>query len=192
MGVLNIVVGSIIVMVLVCVGLAVLVALNAPPVLPDGQINPLPEIMAIIRREMPYYIPVIVAAALVSLVLNILLIVAGIGLLNVRPWGRGLSIGYSILTIVSRVGMILFELIVVAPALERLPGGGQANPVESAIGIFITVAIIGYAVVLLIVMLTPSVAAAFGRRPALDHEADRFADHDEYDRRRRDDEGWGN
>src|SRR5438105_717931 len=55
----------------------------------------------------------------VGLLLSILLIVAGIGLLNMRKWGRVLSFVYAILTLPLQVGYVLFQFLLAIPVAKE-------------------------------------------------------------------------
>ena len=91
-----------------------------------------------------------------ALIVSIALIVAGIGLLRMKSWGRILSIIYGVYG-------VLAALVVPLVAYHFMPRApNEAEEVGRAIGVPIGIccAII-YPVVVLIVMLAPSVAAAF-------------------------------
>ena len=109
----------------------------------------------------------------ISIVLGLLisgaLLAEGIGLLQLKPWARVLSIIYAIYSIVMvPVGSVVNYFFVVQPMLQHAHGAQgpeQAAAIGGAIG-----GMVGgcfgliYPVLLLIFMLMPKVAAAF--RPA--------------------------
>lgn len=200
MGILNIVVGSLFLLLYICAGVGLLWMFTARDI-PGMPVNPFPDLLEFLRRELPSYIPVTIAVILLSFVLSVLLIVAGIGLLNVRRWGRVLSLVYSVFMIVVQLGHVIYLLAVANPVLLRWQAdflrrmGAIAAPTsgaENVLEVIRAIALMVYAIVLLIIMLLPAAGAAFGGPRSPGYEADRYADHDEYDRRRRDDEGWGN
>jgi hypothetical protein len=97
-------------------------------------------------------------------------IAAGVGLLKLKSWGRALSIGYAIYSIVaSLLGAVLNYIFIMQPLMERasqksgpeaaaLIGGAIGGTFGSCFGMI-------YPVLLLIFMLRPNVVAAF-RPPA--------------------------
>ena len=111
----------------------------------------------------------------VSIVLGfiatIVLAVSGIGLLKMRAWGRHLSIGYAVYTIVfTIIGTIANWFWLVGPLLEqanRMPVGPErAGAIGGAIGgLFGGCFGLIYPVVLLIFMLRTSFAQALHERP---------------------------
>jgi hypothetical protein len=63
------------------------------------------------------------------------LIVAGIGLIRARPFGRTLSIGYSIYAILAGLaGLVVSYLFLVQPLMERANAGGAGPERAAAIG----------------------------------------------------------
>jgi hypothetical protein len=48
---------------------------------------------------------------------NAFLILSGIGLLRLKAWGRGLGLAYGIITIVSELGLMIFHLYYLNPAI---------------------------------------------------------------------------
>ena len=128
--------------------------------------NPVLEVM----RNSPGYalwmkmtIPLGVLASGVS-------IAAGIGLLKLKSWGRSLSIGYGIYSIVAGVlGVMLSFVFVMQPLIQQasqksgpeaaaLIGGAIGGTIGGCFGMI-------YPVLLLIFMFHPKVVAAF-RPPA--------------------------
>jgi hypothetical protein len=206
MGILNIVFGSLSLLCMVCMGISLLV-LSSPDMLrlPNG-VNPVADMWDFMKREIPGYVAITIGSLVLGLIMSILLLTAGIGLLNMQNWARVMSILYSIVTVLTQLGSLIFTLAFVNPATARwqadfirrqvgmLPPGADlgGNSALNNIGAVAGAAIgIIYAVVLLIMMLTPTVSAAFGGRPpASDYEAGQHGDEgDDYDRRPRRD-GW--
>jgi hypothetical protein len=124
-----------------------------------GARNPVLEIM----HANPGFMAFQKLTILLGLVAAIVLAVAGIGLLMVKPWGRSLSIGYAIYAIVMAiVGTAASYVWLVAPLMERAGRGAeQAAAVGGAVGGLLggCFALI-YPVILLIFMFRPNVVAA--------------------------------
>lgn len=97
----------------------------------------------------------------------IVLIVAGIGLWQLRPYGRILSIGYSIYSILLSVVVNIVNFVVVFPGMlaiaEEAGGGPMQLAVYISIGAGIAEGCIGfiYPSLLLFFMFRPNVVAAF-------------------------------
>jgi hypothetical protein len=207
MGILNIVFGSLFLLCNLCagIGLVFLFGNTGQGGLLGPAGNVISDMTNFMKTEVPAFAVLTIGEVVANLVLNVLLIIAGIGLLTVQSWGRVLSICYSILTIVIKIGSLIFTLAIVNPATERWqqdylrrhPGIGGAdamgnnafNSVSSVLGAVLGMA---YCVVLLIMMLLPSVSAALaGRGRRDDYDLDRPEDEDEdlgRERRRPDDE----
>ncbi len=204
MGILNIVFGSLGLLCYICGGIGLLMLFNSNALNLPGGINPFEDMKVFMSREVPAYWPIAIGQIVLGFIMSILLLVAGIGLLNMGGWARVLSIIYSIITILMQIGGLIFTLAYVNPAMERwqqqfmgrvggrLPPGAMGgadstfNNLTSVVG-----AIIGmvYAIVLLIMMLQPRVSAAFSGRAAQDDYAGGTADEgDDYERRRRRDQ----
>ncbi len=96
----------------------------------------------------------------------IVLIVAGIGLLQTRPWGRTLSIGYSLYAILSGIlGLAMSFVFLVKPLLDQANAAGGGPEQAAAIGGMIGGLFGGcfgmiYPIVLLIFMCRRNVAEA--------------------------------
>ena len=128
-----------------------------------AQANPVFEI---VQKE-----PVLRTFMEVSLYLgfavSIVLIISGIGLLNVKSWARMLSIGYSIYALVMGiVGGVVNYVYLVQPLLERA-GEDSVVAKAAAMGGLIGIgAGLIYPILLLIFMLNATVAAAFRPKAA--------------------------
>ena len=98
---------------------------------------------------------------------TVVLIVAGIGLLTFRPYGRTLSIGYGIYAVVANVLGTIINVVYVFPALlekANAAGGGPAAAGTYAGifgGLFGTCLGLIYPVLLLYFMFRPNMVAAF-------------------------------
>jgi hypothetical protein len=97
----------------------------------------------------------------------IVLIVAGIGLYQLKPYGRTFSIGYSVYTIVMNLIGNVVNFVVVFPGMLAIAADAGGGPAEFAvyvgIGAGIASGFIGfiYPGLLLFFMYRPAVAAAF-------------------------------
>jgi len=143
-----------------CFGLIPLLGMQAIPDLPP---NPVFELM---QQNQAYYVFTMVTMAL-GFVATVVLGLAGIGLLNMRPWGRQLSIVYAVYAIVAGiVGMIANWVWLIGPLMERANAAGAGPERAGAIGGIIGGAFGGcigliYPVLLLIFMMRPNVVEAF-------------------------------
>ena len=104
---------------------------------------------------------------------GLILIIAGIGLLQMRSWSRVLSIGYAIFAIVLGVITTMFNVAVLMPAtmaqMGEIAGNSEAARVGGLIGgmIGVLAGIVGlvYPVLLLIFMTRPHIIAALEGQP---------------------------
>jgi hypothetical protein len=135
---------------------------------PQGRVNnPILEIAI-----QPIYRHAIAIYAGVSTVACALLVIAGIGLLTMKPWGRTLSVRYVILDIAAAVcylgfnGIYLFApMIDLARRLNSPQATGNAiGAVIGGVGVFLLGLI--YPVLLLIFMTRPGMVQAFTGRGA--------------------------
>jgi hypothetical protein len=217
MGVLNIVFGSLSLLCTLCLGIMFLFvsALFSQPLPPMPQgpgmppnVPPINEVWDLMRQQVTWLMPYLIGSLLVGLVLAIMLIIAGIGLLNMKRWGRVLSIIYAVVTIIVQVAETVAQIAYINPTMERaqqealqkiaarnpaFPMGAQPmgmnGPMDNVWSIFGGGLMIVYAVVLLVMMLLPSVSAAFSPRPPDDYELD-DAEDDLPDRERRRYDDW--
>jgi hypothetical protein len=200
MGILNIVFGSLGLLASTCCGIGFLFALSVSEALPGG-INPMRHLMDFLNREIPGYTAYLILSFVVSFLLSVLLLTAGIGLLNMHSWGRVLSLICGGALFVTQVGSLIYQLAYVNPAMARwelemaraaggrLPPGGFGNFTTNNITTAVA-AILGaaYAVVLIVMMLVPHVSAAFGQRVQYRYGMSHRDDRDDYDSPHRRDE----
>jgi hypothetical protein len=205
MGILNIVFGSLSLLCVACAGIIILIAANADVrMMPGGQ-NPMHDLFDFMKREAPSYQFFLILRIGLGVVLSVLLLIAGIGLLNMRGWGRGLSFVCAIVGTLFYIADMVFQLAVENPAAQRWqadfqrrhPGmildGGMGGGLQTAIAIGGDLIRIIYCILLIIIMLTPTVSAAFaGRTQSSDYEAgERDDEGDDYGRGRgRPGDGW--
>jgi hypothetical protein len=160
-----------------CGGAMYYIFLNLPEPAP-GQPNPFPNPMKFLAKEIPGYTAYMTVSVMVGFVMATALIIAGIGLLRLRPWARWLCILYAILLPVVQVGFISYSLLYVNPVLakwsaeqaRKLPAGTPnfgGNAFLNNLGVFVGAGVgMAYAIALLVVLFLPHVRAAFaGRGP---------------------------
>jgi hypothetical protein len=191
MAVLNFVFGGLGLIGSLCLALGGLglVALSKQPGGAGGQ-HALAEYFKEIDRELPSYRYVMVASTTIWLVKSVLLIVAGFGLLGLRPWGRWLSVFCALVTIPYSLGYLAYNSLCEVPAtrrvLARLTPGQRADVATNIIGGILGSAVaVGFAVALLVVMFLPHVARAF--RPLRRRSREEYLEDDDGNGRRRDD-----
>jgi hypothetical protein len=155
-------------------------------------------------QEIPAFPAVRIGELVVGFLFSTCLIVSGIGLLNMRGWGRVLALLYSLFTILLTLGSLIFTLAVVNPVQQRWildfrrrNPGAPTNDLLTDPTLVNILTVVGavlsmiYAIVLLITMLLPSVSAAVaGRSPAADYDLDRGEDDDDLGRERRRRQEW--
>jgi hypothetical protein len=138
------------------------------------------------EQEAPLQKPVSFVVLTVNLLLSVLMIVAGVGLIQVRPYGWKGSVFYGVVSLATQVFVLLFSLIYTLPISQRIldeelrnhPALGPIAGFMRLVGpLTIGVALLGmiYPAIVLIVMSRPAVRAAFrGDRGAPDDYGDRF------------------
>jgi hypothetical protein len=189
MGILNIVVGSLTLLCGLCDigGYALLGSLmNAP----GG--NEVVEELKYLEKHLPGYMWLEVGRDVVVVVLAVLLVLAGVGLLATRSWGRWLSIIYAFVSIPLHVGWAIYKLGVVLPLADQFQKEyARQHPQAATENVYLTGAIIilaitilplVYCLVLLVFMFLPGLSAVFARdrRGARRHEDREYEDgHDE-------------
>ena len=162
-GILNIAFGA---MALVCTPLSFLMSfasqamLENMPDVPQAE-NPFQEMM-----EAPGFMTYTYVTTALGMAVGGLLLVAGIGLLRLRPWARHVSIGYGVYAWVSAIaGGIISYFVIYAPMAEKLAEVSGPQSASLIGGMFGGVAgmCIGliYPTILLIFMLRPEIKAAF-------------------------------
>lgn len=113
-----------------------------------------------------------IGTAVADFVISIIMIVSGIGLLQLRPWGRSLSILYAILSISLKIFEAVYAFAVTGPTINEFINTHTASAPEQQFmfNIMKMAAIIPpiiylvcmiYPIVVLIIMFRPAVAAAF-------------------------------
>ena len=143
------------------------------------------DIMKFYNENVPGYQAFTIGSLAVSFLLDTMLLAGGIGLLNMRPWARVLSLVYAPISILNRLVAFLYQLVLVMPATEKLYA---QNPVlanmssfmsiTTGVGLFVNLLFIAYPITVLVILLMPSTAAAFrGEAPT---RAEDLGDEDSY------------
>lgn len=155
------------------------------------------DIERITEEKLPYNKAVNYASLALDVVLSLLLLIGGFGLLNVQPWGRAVSLAYAPLSILIKLVELAYAVAFSLPATQAIgeelsKKGGDAATVGAALkftaylGLVVPLVTMIYPVAVLIILLTPSVAAAFRTRGI--HSSEEPEDYD--DRRQSDEERW--
>ena len=106
-------------------GVAMVVAMDFMP-MPANAKNPMLDLM----QQNAVYAIYTKVSLMLGIVATIVLGLAGIGLLMMRPWGRWLSIGYAIYGILSVIiGAVLFYTFLLGPLLAK-EAASSARPGE--------------------------------------------------------------
>jgi hypothetical protein len=126
-----------------------------------------------VEKHLPSYQAIQKGSLAGSAVLCVLMLLSGIGLLAMRPWGRFVAITYAVLSILYTVASLVFTAAVVMPAMSEaiqdLAGQGnaqaqlmaQAMQIGMVAGLAIGALVVIYPIIVLVIMLLPSVRAAF-------------------------------
>jgi hypothetical protein len=166
------------------------------PLAPGGksQVNPMRDL----EDKIPAYQAMLYTQHAVSFGLSCFMIVAGIGLVQMKPWGRTLSIVYALLSILNHVFMDIYNFGFVLPGTKAMMRDMMAQDPQVAktpmgpmmenmvmIGPVIQALFIIYPIVVVIIMLLPPVRAAFLAPPLASRS------RDDYDGDEPDDAPWG-
>jgi hypothetical protein len=137
------------------------------------------------------------ASLLQYVVLSVLMILSGIGLLQMKSWGWVLSLVYATLSILSNIALAVYIWFVVVPAVQafadKLAAQGPEAQVMAGLlkfgsnfSIVTPVLSLIYPIIALILMLRPSVVAAFrgeaATSPNTEARTDQFEAEDRWGR----------
>ena len=204
LAILNIVIGSLFTILALCSGLSLLLAPLLARVIPfpPGQPNPLLE-MQDVYRSIPGFVPVMSAYMTLWLLTSVLLILGGVGMLKMRPWGRKASLIYAVYTLAATVANTAYTVVLVNPPMQKytekmladVAKQGAPNPLAnnfmmsgaaSTIGAIVSMLFYcAYPVVLLVVLNQRQVKAAFAglwSRQSLQDGPEPGESDDDYDR----------
>ncbi len=132
----------------------------------------------------PAFHAVQIGTVVIDLAISITMIVSGIGLLQLRPWGRLLSIVYAVLSIALKVFEAGYAFAFTVPEVnEFLKTHTASSPEEQFAFSFMRILAIGspivqlvcmiYPIIVLVIMFRPSVAAAFRKAGEFQGHGDR-------------------
>jgi hypothetical protein len=160
-----------------------------PPPGPAGAQIPVPPDLALrqqrfLEQEIPFYRTITVTQLVLWLILSAVLIVAGIGLLGMRPWSRRLSLAYGIGSIVTQLASFIYTVTLMLPAMSAFykqleQDFPQAGPIWafSRMGVWMSLVIVpvglAYPIVVLVLLTRPKIVAAFANQPVLTDLPDR-------------------
>jgi hypothetical protein len=153
------------------------------------------NVLEAISKEAPHWLEVQFARSTLFIILSLLVLVASVGLLNMKGWARVLSIIYGLAACALHIPWAIYQAVYVMPAMQKLmakgamPGAGPANAgAATGAGYFvlglILVVFVGHALALLGVMFMPTVSQAFAgqnERRDRDEDDDYRDDRDDYD-----------
>lgn len=107
-----------------------------------------------------------IGSVILGLLASIVLIIAGVGLMMMKDWGRKVSIGYGIYAILMCITAALVNVIFLIPPLLKEAGGAGSETMAGVIGgavggtVGVCASII-YPVLLIVFMTRPGVVEAF-------------------------------
>jgi hypothetical protein len=183
LAILQIVFGSLCFMLTTCGGVVQFAGGNKMFKPPPGQgapkDDPEEKLEKLMEQKVPAYKAVQVAQLGLGILLSVALLVSGIGLLKLRPWARTLALVYAVVSILETIGSIIYESLFTMPILKEFVAGERARPgltpdekmgydMMEMIGnfaVFAPLIIVIFPIVVLIILLRPSVRAAFSDAP---------------------------
>ncbi len=129
------------------------------PIIQIMQKNPVFQAM----RDNPSYLAYLKFSMILGVVVAVLLLVAGIGLLKLKPWARMLSIIYGVYGIISVIGnAIASYFFLIQPMFQKAGVDQAAGAAGGAMGgIYGGFFGLVYPVLLIFFMMRPVVVAAF-------------------------------
>lgn len=127
-----------------------------------GQNSRLPEIQKAYMQEM---LPFTWASIAFSLILTVMLVLAGIHLLKIRDKGRVLSLRYAWTSPAMKALLLIGTIIIVMPATKRMteqmyegiPGSAAVNGIMPAMQLLSVLATCIYPVIVLVMMKSPKI-----------------------------------
>jgi hypothetical protein len=134
-----------------------------------GQNSRIPEIQKAYMNEM---LPFTWASIAFSLILTVMLVLAGIHLLKIREKGRILSVRYAWTSLAMKALLLLGTIIIVMPATKRMteqmyegiPGSAAMNGIMPAMQLLSVLATCIYPVVVLVMMNNASIKSYLKNR----------------------------
>jgi hypothetical protein len=160
-----------------------------PPAPPPGANVPFPPDINVrldrfLKQELPFHQTITLVQTALGLVLSSVLVVAGIGLLAMRPRARRLSLVYSAVSIAFQLASLFYAILFVMPAMssfyeQLVREFPAAAPLLtfSRMGVWVGVVFaplaIAYPIVVFVLLTRRKVVAAFEGRPTLPDLPDR-------------------
>jgi hypothetical protein len=145
------------------------------------------DLEAAMEKRMPGIKTINIAIMFLEVAISILMIVGGIGLVKMAPWGRKLTIAYGFLSLIMKGVNIVLGVMVTVPATKeamasmsdqmQMPAReaaafGQIMELFLSIGAFTPICFAIYPIVVLVFMFRPTIAAAFSGVPMATAPAD--------------------
>jgi hypothetical protein len=145
------------------------------------------RLLRYMEEVLPFHRAALLTQAALALILSAILVIAGIGLLNKRPWGRKLSLAYGVLSIVFQIAGMVYTVAFMFPAMsdfyrqmeQEYPNlallfssarvGMWAGLVAVPVGLI-------YPIVVLVLMTRRGVVAVFAGEPSEVAEVERVED----------------
>jgi fumarate reductase subunit D len=197
LSILNIIFGSLGTLLYCCGGAGILFMLSMlNSAGSDPQVQELKTMWQTLENNIPGWNAFLIGSMVAALITSVILLLSGIGLLNMKNWGRMLGLTYAVLAIIVQLGSIGYNMAVVNPAMAKLqtelqqkggnmPGGGNpmagnsmTNTASQIIGSVFGLAL---AVANLIILLQPGVIAAFYAPKRGGYPEDDYPPRDPYD-----------
>jgi hypothetical protein len=142
------------------------------------------------ETNVPGYNAVQFGGTAFGLLLDVLLLAAGMGLLYMQPWARVTSLVYAVLSILYHLLTLVYSLAFILPVtnefIDKVSGNPGMGPMATGArfgavaGMLAAFAFILYPIIVLVVLLLPRVAAAFrgAGRPEAPDEPEDYLDAD--------------
>src|SRR5262249_2193032 len=118
LGILNIVFGSLGILAYLCAGIGILFFINVfygPSGKGNKDLTLVRGIMEVSfessAQHIPYYWAFLIGSLVLSVVLTLVLLITGIGLLRMRPWGRVGAIAYSVIAILAGLMSLFYTIL---------------------------------------------------------------------------------
>jgi hypothetical protein len=134
------------------------------------------DLQAHMDQEIPYNHVVTYGNMGANLLLDVMLVTAGVGLLYLKSWARTLSLLYAGLSLLEKVGAIAYAAITFPAMASFMERQAQGDPNLAMMGSFakfgmvfaiiVNLLLAIYPIVVLIVLTRPSVKAAFAGQGA--------------------------
>ena len=119
-----------------------------------------------------------------NLLIDVMLLSAGIGLLKMKPWARTLSIVYAPISILFHIVTFIYQIVYVVPATREMyerytafAGFSSVMGFTMLAGVCLSLVVVVYPIVVLVIMLKRSTVAAFrGEAPVAETDESFEAD----------------